>query len=184
MTNEPTQSDSQPEAPASDQPADIDTWDPPADARIVATVDSTFAAKALVAVLADHDINAAAVTHLQQGASIHPGGADYPVRIVVAPSDADRARTVLEDNARDARRHSDCRAARPVCGHRHHLPHDRHGDRHARSVVFSPTEPTASIQHVRVCNDRHESLAHAVEVIAMLPGQLEILDLLVELGQV
>jgi len=102
MTNEPTQSDSQPEAPASDQPADIDTWDPPADARIVATVDSTFAAKALVAVLADHDINAAAVTHLQQGASIHPGGADYPVRIVVAPSDADRARTVLEDNARDA----------------------------------------------------------------------------------
>lgn len=94
MTDEP----SQPESP----PEDLGTWNPPADARVIAAVESTFKAKTLLAVLADHDINAAAVPHVQQGASIHPAGANYPVRLVVGPDDADRARQVLDDNARDA----------------------------------------------------------------------------------
>ena len=73
-----------------------------ADAVVVVTADSLFHADALVAVLADHEIDALAAPDIQYGAGIHPSSATRPVAVLVQRNDLERAREALRQNVVDA----------------------------------------------------------------------------------
>lgn len=71
-------------------------------AAVLITADSPFHADALVAVLADHDIDAFAAPGIQHGTGLDPSSANLPVPVLVHQDDLERARAALQQNLDDA----------------------------------------------------------------------------------
>lgn len=72
------------------------------NAAVLMTAESLFHADAIVAALADHDIEAMAAPDIQLGAGVHPSSATKPVRVLVHINDLDRAREALKQSVDDA----------------------------------------------------------------------------------
>ncbi len=74
----------------------------PEGAERVFEAESLFHAQTLVAVLADHDIEALAAPHIQHGTGVHPDAATGPIPVITRAADAAEARAILADVAANA----------------------------------------------------------------------------------